>query len=105
MKVPAGENVTNTPEHHRENTPEITISSRRHSDAIAGADVFHRASRASGRFRSRDLTRVVMGAIKAGLPVQFIEIILDNCKIRLQVKDSEDLKNAPSDSNDWADAK
>jgi len=46
-----------------------------------------------------------MGAIKAGLPVQFIEIILDNCKIRLQVKESEALKNAPSDSNDWADAK
>ena len=104
MKVPAGENVTNSPEHHRENTPEITISSR-HSDAPACADLFHRASRASGRFRSRDLTRVVMGAIKAGLPVQFIEIILDNCKIRLQVKDSEALKNAPSDSNDWADAK
>jgi hypothetical protein len=34
-----------------------------------------------------------MGAIKAGLPVQFIEIILDNCKIRLQVKDGEALKN------------
>jgi len=104
MKLSAGENVANTPEHDRESTPEITISSR-HSDAPACADLFHRASRASGRFRSRDLTRVVMGAIKAGLPVQFIEIILDNCKIRLQVKDREALKNAPSDSNDWADAK
>ena len=46
-----------------------------------------------------------MGAIKAGLPVQFIEIVLGNCKIRLQVKDSEAPKNDPSDSNDWADAK
>ena len=104
MKLSAGVSAVNTPEHDRENTPEITISSR-HSDAPARADVFRPASRARGRFRSRDLTRVVMGAIKAGLPVQFIEIILDNCKIRLQVKDSEDLKNAPSDSNDWADAK
>jgi hypothetical protein len=104
MRVPAGDNVVNTPEHDREGTPEITISSR-HSDATAHADVFHRASRAHGRFRSRDLTRVVMGAIKAGLPVQFIEIVLDNCKIRLQVKDSEVLKNDASDSNDWADAK
>jgi len=46
-----------------------------------------------------------MGVIKAGLPVQFIEIVLDNCKIRLQVKDSEALKKDASDSNDWADAK
>ena len=104
MKLSAGENVANTPGHDRESTPEITISSR-HSDAPARADVFHPASRARGCFRSRDLTRVVMGAIKAGLPVQFIEIILDNCKIRLQVKDSEALKKDPSDSNDWADAK
>ena len=104
MKVPAGENVVNTPEHHRENTPEITISSR-HSDATARPDGFHPASGARGCFRSRDLTRVVMGAIKAGLPVQFIEIVLDNCKIRLQVKDSEVLKKDASDSNDWADAK
>ena len=102
MKLSAGENVANTPEHDRESTPEITISSR-HSDAPARADLFHRASRAPGRFRSRDLTRVVMGAIKAGL--QFIEIVLDNCKIRLQVKDSEVLKKDASDSNDWADAK
>ena len=104
MKVPAGENVANTPEHHRENTPEITISSP-HLDATGHADVFHRASRVPSRFRSRDLMRVVMGAIKAGLPVQFIEIVLDNCKIRLQVKDSEVLKKDASDSNDWADAK
>ena len=104
MKLSAGENAVYTPEHDRENTPEITISSR-HSDAPARADVFRPASRARGCFRSRDLTRVVMGAIKAGVPVQFIEIILDNCKIRLQVKDSEALKKDPSDSNDWADAK
>ena len=104
MKLSAEENAVNTPEHDRESTPEITISSR-HADAPARADVFHRASRVPSRFRSRDLMRVVMGAIKAGLPVQFIEIVLDNCKIRLQVKDSEVLKKDASDSNDWADAK
>jgi len=44
-----------------------------------------------------------MGAIKAGLPV--IEIVLDNCKIRLQVTDGEVLKKDAYDSDDWADAK
>ena len=104
MKLSVEENAVNTPEHDRESTSEITISSR-HSDATARPDGFHPASGARGCFRSRDLTRVVMGAIKAGLPVQFIEIVLDNCKIRLQVKDSEVLKKDASDSNDWADAK
>jgi len=74
-------------------------------DAAARGDVLHRASQARGRFRARDLTHAVIGAIKAGLPVQLIEIELDNCKIRLQVKDNEALENNASDSNDWADAK
>ena len=104
MKVPAGENVVYTPEHDRESTSEISISSRL-SDATARPDGFHPASGARGCFRSRDLTRVVMGAIKAGLPVQFIEIVLDKLQDPPPVKDSEVLKNAPSDSNDWADAK
>ena len=94
--------MANTPEHDRESTSEITISSR-HSDATARPDGFHPASGARGCFRSRDLTRVVMGAIKAGLPV--IEIVLDNCKIRLQVTDGEVLKKDAYDSDDWADAK
>jgi hypothetical protein len=102
MKVPAGEDAVYTKEH--ESTPEITISSR-HLDAAARGDVLHRASRARSRFKSRDLTHAVIGAIKAGLPVQLIEIELDNCKIRLQVKDSEALENGASDGNDWADAK
>jgi len=102
MKLSAEENAVNTPEHDRESTPVITISSP-HPDATAHADAFHRASRVPSRFRSRDLTRAVMGAIKAGLSV--IEIVLDNCKIRLQVKDSEVLKKDASDSDDWAYAK
>jgi len=102
MKLSVEENAVNTPEHDRESTPEITISSP-HLDATGHADVFHSASRVPSRFRSRDLMRVAMGAIKAGLPV--IEIVLDNCKIRLQVTDGEVLKKDAYDSDDWADAK
>jgi hypothetical protein len=104
MKASTRGSVVVTEERDRKSVPSITISSGQ-LDAAARGEVRERTSRTRGRFKSRDLTHAVIGAIKAGLPVQLIEIELDNRKIRLQVKENDASENSASDGNDWADAK
>jgi hypothetical protein len=101
----AGEITISALERDREAAPGVTIDSM-HSDAAVSSEAQQRISRARGGFKLRDLTRAVAGTIKAGLPVRCIEIELDGCKIRLQIKDTELSENSVSDGpNDWSDAK
>jgi len=100
-----GEITINALDHDRETAPEVTISLL-HSDAAASSEAQQRISRSRGGFKLRDLTRAVAGTIKAGLPVRCIEIELDGCRIRLQIKDTGLSGNNVSDGpNDWSDAK
>jgi hypothetical protein len=103
--IDAGESTISAVEHDRAATPRVTINSM-HSDAAVSSKAQQRISQARGGFKLRDLTRAVAGTIKAGLPVRCIEIELDGCKIRLQIKDTELSENRISDGpNDWSDAK
>lgn len=100
-----GEITESALEHDRETAPRVMINSM-NSNAAANSEVQQRISRARGGFKLRDLTRAVAGTIKAGLPVRSIEIELDGCKIRLQIKDTELSGNSVLDGpNDWSDAK
>lgn len=105
LTTDAGEITINGLEHDRETAPGVTINSRL-SDAALGSEAPRRVPRAHRGFKLRDLTRAVTGTIKAGLPVRCIEIELENCKIRLQIKDTEFSENGVTDGpNDWSDAK
>jgi hypothetical protein len=105
VKTTDAEEITvSAVEHERAAAPGVTINSM-HSNAAVSSEARQRIS-ARGGFKIRDLTRAVAGTIKAGLPVRCIEIELDGCKIRLQIKDTEPSENSISGGpNDWSDAK